>query len=114
MPRWRIFPISNYLEVPNLGSIDHGHLKHRHNLSSPATEDNSSQALNKVAEQFEAIFIDLMRQSRQSKLSEGLFDNKTDDNFQQMLDQELANKSSSSVDIGIATSIVRQMSRIGT
>ena len=109
------FPISNYLEVPNLGSIDHGHLKHRHNLSPPVTEDNSSQALNKVAEQFEAIFIEaLMRQSRQSKLSEGLFDNKNDDNFQQMLDQELANKSSSSVDIGIATSIVRQMSRNGT
>ena len=54
-----------------------------------------------------------MRQSRQSKLSEGLFDNKNDDNFQQMLDQELANKSSSSVDIGIAASIVRQMSRSG-
>ena len=63
------FPISNYLEVPNLGSIDHGHLKHRHNLSPRVTEDNSSQALNKVAEQFEAIFIEaLMRQSRQSKL----------------------------------------------
>ncbi len=109
------FPISNYLEVPNLGSIDRGHLKHKHNLSPPVTEDNSSQALNKVAEQFEAIFIEaLMRQSRQSKLSEGLFDNKNDDNFQQMLDQELANKSSSSVDIGIAASIVRQMSRIGT
>ena len=109
------FPISNYLEVPNLGSIDHGHLKYRHNLSPPVTEDNSSQALNKVAEQFESIFIEaLMRQSRQSKLSEGLFDNKNDDNFQQMLDQELANKSSSSVDRGIAASIVRQMSRIGT
>lgn len=109
------FPISNYLEVPNLGSIDHGHSNLKHNLSPRVTEDNSSQALNKVAEQFEAIFIEaLMRQSRQSKLSEGLFDNKTDDNFQQMLDQELANKSSSSVDIGIAASIVRQMSRTGT
>ena len=38
------FPIKNYLEIPNLGSIDHTHLKHSHNLSSPATEDNSSQA----------------------------------------------------------------------
>ena len=76
---------------------------------------NDQNDLAAVAEQFEAIFIEaLMRQSRQSKLSEGLFENKTDDNFQQMLDQELANKSSSSVDIGIATSIVRQMSKNGT
>ena len=70
--------------------------------------------LEKVADQFEAIFIEtLLRQARQSKLSDGLFENKTDDNFEQMFDQELANKSSKSVDIGIAESIVRQMTRTG-
>ena len=70
--------------------------------------------LETVADQFEAIFVEtLLRQARQSKLSDGLFENKTDDNFEQMFDQELANKSSKSVDIGIAESIVRQMTRTG-
>ena len=70
--------------------------------------------LEKVADQFEAIFIEtLLRQARQSKLSDGHFENNTDDNFEQMFDQELANKSSKSVDIGIAESIVRQMTRTG-
>ena len=53
----------------------------------------------------------LLRQARKSKLSEGLFDSKADDNFEQMFDQELANSSSKLVDIGIADAIVRQMSK---
>ena len=68
--------------------------------------------LQNVADQFEAIFLEtLLRQARESKLSEGLFDSKADDNFEQMFDQELANSSSKLVDIGIADAIVRQMSK---
>ena len=110
------FPIDNYIARTDLGSVK---LSSSHNKNtipaSNAIGDNSDHSLAKVAEQFEAIFIEaLLRQARQSKLSDGLFENKVDDNFQQMLDQELANKSSTSVDIGIASSIVRQMSRNGT
>ena len=76
------------------------------------TEANNLSGLSDVADQFEAIFLEtLLRQARESKLSEGLFESKADDNFEQMFDQELANSTSKLVDIGIAEAIVRQMSK---
>ena len=82
-------------------------------LNSKTVDTNSDTlaGLQSVADQFEAIFLEtLLRQARESKLSNGLFDSKADDNFEQMFDQELANSSSKLVDIGIADAIVRQMS----
>jgi flagellar protein FlgJ len=68
--------------------------------------------LSEVADQFEAIFIEnLLKQARDSKLSDGLFDTNADDNFVEMFDRELANNSSKSVDIGIAKAIIQQMSQ---
>ena len=76
------------------------------------TNSDTLEGLQNVADQFEAIFLEtLLRQARESKLSESLFDSKADDNFEQMRDQELANSSSKLVDIGIADAIVRQMSK---
>ncbi len=70
------------------------------------------EGLQNVADEFEAIFLEtLLRQARESKLSDGLFESRVDDNFEQMFDQELANSSSKLVDIGIAHAIVRQMSK---
>ena len=83
-------------------------------LNSKTVDRNSDtlSGLQSVADEFEAIFLEtLLRQARESKLSEGLFDSKADDNFEQMFDQELANSSSKLVDIGIADAIVRQMSK---
>ena len=66
--------------------------------------------LKAVADQFEAIFLEmLLKQARDSKLSDGLFENKQDDNFVKLFDQELAKSSSEKVDIGIAESIIKQM-----
>ena len=82
--------------------------------NSNALNANSDtvEGLQNVADQFEAIFLEtLLRQARESKLSDGLFDSTADDNFEQMFDQELANSSSKLVDIGIADAIVRQMSK---
>ena len=63
-----------------------------------------------VADQFEAIFLEmLLKQARDSKLSEGLFENKADDNFVQLFDRELSKSSSEKVDIGIAEAIINQM-----
>ena len=76
------------------------------------TNSDTLAGLQSVADQFEAIFLEtLLRQARESKLSDGLFDSKADDNFEQMFDQELANSTSKVVDIGIADAIVRQMSK---
>ena len=58
-----------------------------------------------------AIFLETLLRQAGSKLSEGLFRSKADDNFEQMFDQELANSTSKLVDIGIAEAIVRQMSK---
>jgi flagellar protein FlgJ len=70
-----------------------------------------SNELQDVADQFEALFLqNLLKQARESKLSEGLFDTPSDDNFVEMFDNELATKTSKSVDIGISDAIVRQMS----
>ena len=67
--------------------------------------------LKAVADQFEAIFLEmLLKQARESKLSDGLFENNADDNFVQLFDQELAKSSSEKVDIGIAEAIIHQMS----
>ena len=82
-----------------------------------AENKNGKQAntdLKAVADQFEAIFLEmLLRQARESKLSDGLFDTSADDNFVQMYDQELAKSSSETVDIGIAEAIIEQMSASG-
>ena len=87
---------------------------HSINITQTQTaKDNSAvdKDLYKVADQFEAIFIEnLLKQARESKLSDGLFDNNQDDNFVEMFDKELANTSSKWVDIGIADTIIRQMS----
>tara|TARA_B100001248_G_scaffold253286_1_gene230365 strand:- start:465 stop:815 length:351 start_codon:yes stop_codon:yes gene_type:complete len=73
--------------------------------------NNQSEELRAVADQFEAIFLEmLLKQARDSKLSDGLFDNNWDDNFVQLFDRELAKSSSEKVDIGIAQAIINQMS----
>ena len=86
--------------------------KEPHNSKTLGASSGTLEGLQSVADQFEAIFLEtLLRQARESKLSEGLFESKADDNFEQMFDQELANSSSKLVDIGIADAIVRQMSK---
>ena len=95
-------------DLINLGVNKNGPLNSK-NLDS---NSETFEGLQSVADQFEAIFLEaLLRQARESKLSDGLFDSKADDNFEQMFDQELANSSSKLVDIGIADAIVRQMSK---
>lgn len=79
------------------------------NLSSVKNDDEANLAA--VADQFEAIFLDnLLKQARESKLSDSLFETNADDNFVEMFDKEIANTSSKLVDIGIAEAIIRQMS----
>ena len=66
--------------------------------------------LREVAEQFEAIFINqFLAQSRKIKLAEGLFENKGTETYNSLLDQERAQQLASSVDLGIANALVRQL-----
>lgn len=80
-------------------------------IANSSSENGISEELKAVADQFEAIFLEmLLKQARESKLSDGLFENSADDNFVQLFDQELAKSSSEKVDIGIAQAIINQMS----
>ena len=87
-------------------------------INSSISFDNiksNSDDLEAVANQFEAIFLEmLLKQARESKLSDGLLDTDADDNFVQMFDAELAKSSSELVDIGIAEAIIEQMSPRGS
>ena len=68
--------------------------------SNGGSVNKTDPELLAVADQFEAIFLEmLLKQARDSKLSEGLFENKADDNFVQLFDRELAKSSSEKVDI---------------
>ena len=79
-------------------------------IAKDTSVNDSNAELKAVADQFEAIFLEmLLKQARESKLSDGLFENNADDNFVQLFDQELAKSSSEKVDIGIAEAIIRQM-----
>ena len=78
------------------------------------SKSRASEELTQVANQFEAIFIEnLLKQARESKLSDALFETSANDNFNQMLDAEIAKSSSETVDIGIAEAIIEQMSKSG-
>ena len=78
--------------------------------ANDASVNGTNSELKAVADQFEAIFLEmLLKQARDSKLSDGLFENKADDNFVQLFDRELAKSSSEKVDIGIAEAIINQM-----
>ena len=80
-------------------------------MAAKDTSVNGPNAeLKAVADQFEAIFLEmLLKQARESKLSDGLFENNADDNFVQLFDRELAKSSSEKVDIGIAEAIIHQV-----
>ena len=94
--------------------INHAELRQDIEQSKPDTINGQSESLKTVADQFEAIFLKmLLEQARDSKLSEGLFENSSDDNFVQMFDDELANSTSKLVDIGIAEAIINQMTAHG-
>ena len=79
-------------------------------IAKAALGKGADPELKAVADQFEAIFLEmLLKQARDSKLSDGLFENNADDNFVQLFDRELAKSSSEKVDIGIAEAILNQM-----
>ena len=104
--------------IGNLPLLGETNVKFSHKAGSSiniVTNADKNNDLKAVANQFEAIFLEmLLKQARESKLSEGLFDTNADDNFVQMFDAELAKSSSELVDIGIAEAIVKQMSPRGS
>ena len=67
------------------------------------------QELKDVAEQFEAIFVhQMLKQARQSKLADGIFNSDAQDTFNNMLDSEYSKILSKKNNFGIAEGLIRQ------
>ena len=100
----------NSAHIGTSALIEKTQVKLAKEINSSISFDNiksNSEDLKAVANQFEAIFLEmLLKQARESKLSDGLFDTDADDNFVQMFDAELAKSSSELVDIGISAAII--------
>ena len=66
--------------------------------------------LHEVAEKFEAIFLNqMLKQMREAKLSEGIFDNQATEKYNSLLDMEQSKHLASSVNLGIADALMRQL-----
>ena len=108
----------NSAHIGTSALIEKTQVKLAKEINSSISLDNiksNNDDLKAVANQFEAIFLEmLLKQARESKLSDGLFDTDADDNFVQMFDAELAKSSSELVDIGIGETIIEQMTPRGS
>ena len=68
--------------------------------------------LEAIAEEFESMFINqMLKNARDSKLSEALFSSDEEDNFGAMLDQERSRSLALNLDLGIAEALVRQFDK---
>ena len=76
-------------------------------------QKNKRQAnLEALAEEFESMFINqMLKQARDSKLSDALFSSDEEDNFGAMLDQERSRSLALNLDLGIAEALVRQFDK---
>ena len=72
-------------------------------------ENKKAGELKDVAEQFEAIFVhQMLKQARQSKLADGMFNSEAQDTFNNMLDMEYSQVLSKKSNFGIADALIKQ------
>lgn len=71
--------------------------------------DDGAGALSKVAEEFEALFVDLMlKAAREAEMEGGLFDSNELGTYREMLDQQLAMSLAEQNDLGIGRLMAEQ------
>jgi len=76
---------------------------------SLSLKDKNNQDLKNVAEQFESIFVhQMLKQARQSRLAEGVFNSEAQDTFNNMLDVEYSQILSKKNNFGIAEALIKQ------
>ncbi len=81
------------------------------NLKRDAAQ-GSPEALKKTAEQFEAIFLQMMLKSmRQTSSGDGMFDSDQSRFYQDMFDQQISINMAKKRQIGIADMLVKQLSK---
>ena len=78
-------------------------------LSSKGSKAASTDELQEVAQQFEALFVEkMMAAARKSELAEGILKNKGSETFYSLLDREYAGLASQTSSLGIADALVAQ------
>ena len=79
------------------------------NQNTLLPKDENNQDLKNVAEQFESIFVhQMLKQARQSKLAEGIFNSEAQDTFNNMIDIEYSQILSKKNNFGIAEALIKQ------
>ena len=79
------------------------------NKISTDLRNTNYEELKDVAEQFEAIFVhQMLKQARQSKLADGIFNSEAQDTFNNMLDIEYSKILSKKNNFGIAEALIKQ------
>ena len=79
------------------------------NQNTSLLKDKKNQDLHNVAEQFESIFVhQMLKQARQSKLAEGMFNSEAQDTFNNMIDIEYSQILSKKNNFGIAEALIKQ------
>lgn len=74
-------------------------------------KDKSPEAIKKVAQQFEALFItNILKQMRSAKLADTIFDSDQSKTYNEMYDQQLAQHLAGKPGVGLADLIVKQLS----
>ena len=95
--------------MENLQNRNSSNLKSFQSLRN-VSETNNVDQLSDVADQFEAIFINqILKQSREIKLSEDLFGSSATKTYEQLLDRETSENVANRVNVGIADALVRQL-----
>ncbi len=108
------------MDIKNLPFIDNATTQtdvytNLHGLQSIKNEENRDEALKKVAQQFESLFVNMMMKNMRSAnavFEKGsMFDSEESRFYRDMLDQQRALTLSQGRGIGIADAMYRQMSR---
>ena len=78
-----------------------------------SVRENSPEALQQVAKQFESLFIQMMLKSmRDAQLAEGIFDSEQSEIYTGMFDQQIAMQLAQQKSLGIADMLVKQLQEI--
>lgn len=103
----------------NAGTLVGGHAEtmasQYHNLDSlrdlkAQAKNHPDEAAEKVAQQFESVFIQMMLSSMRDSLpKEGIFDSNQMETYNEMLDQQMSLNMAEQGGIGLADVIVRQL-----
>ena len=86
-----------------------------HELKARASKDQSGEALEAAAKQFESMFVQLMMKSMRdanATMKSGFFDNAGTDMFEEMLDKEFSVQFGQRGAFGLAEMLVKQLGQV--